>query len=113
MESDHVPRSRLGYACIDFASGCLGGTSAILVGQPLDTVKVKLQTSPSEVYRGSMVKCFRTTLANEGLVKGLYAGTMPSILANVGEISVLFMCYTQCQTAVARLTADRDIKRLR
>ena len=45
-------------AVVDLAAGCVGGTAAILVGQPLDTVKVKLQTSP-ELHARGMVNCFR------------------------------------------------------
>ena len=45
-------------AAVDLAAGCVGGTAAILVGQPLDTVKVKLQTSP-ELHKQGMVHCFR------------------------------------------------------
>ena len=45
-------------AVVDLAAGCVGGTAAILVGQPLDTVKVKLQTSP-ELHARGMVSCFR------------------------------------------------------
>ena len=45
-------------AVVDLVAGCIGGTAAILVGQPLDTVKVKLQTSKELQERG-MVNCFR------------------------------------------------------
>ena len=47
---------------VDLAAGCLGGTAAILVGQPLDTVKVKMQTSP-ELHSSGMVSCFRLVSA--------------------------------------------------
>ena len=42
------------------------------VGQPLDTVKVKMQTFPS-VYQNGL-KCFVQTFKQDGLWKGLYAG---------------------------------------
>lgn len=86
----------------------------VYVSQPLDTVKVKMQTFP-ELYKG-MVSCFMTTLKRDGVVRGLYAGnelncaaasrilinlllnhtffaqigTVPAIVANVAENSVLF-----------------------
>lgn len=44
----------------------------VYVSQPLDTVKVKMQTFP-ELYKG-MVSCFTTTLKRDGVVRGLYAG---------------------------------------
>lgn len=58
------------------------------VSQPLDTVKVKMQTFP-HLYRG-MSDCLQQTFRKDGFVRGLYAGTMPAIVANVAENSVLF-----------------------
>jgi len=44
----------------------------VYVSQPLDTVKVKMQTFP-QLYKG-MVNCFITTFKRDGFVRGLYAG---------------------------------------
>ncbi|GFG35739.1 hypothetical protein Cfor_05195 [Coptotermes formosanus] len=89
-------------AAIDFSAGSLGGVGLVYVGQPLDTIKVKMQTFP-HLYRG-MVDCFRQTLMKEGISKGLYAGTVPAIVANVAENSVLFAAYGTCQKAMMMLT---------
>ncbi|KAG8039781.1 hypothetical protein G9C98_000510 [Cotesia typhae] len=70
---------------IDFTAGSLGGIALVYVGQPLDTVKVKMQTFPS-MYNG-MVDCFTKTFKADGLARGLYAGTVPAIVANVAENS--------------------------
>lgn len=69
------------------------------VGQPLDTVKVKMQTFP-KTYP-SALKCFVVTLRNDGLFRGLYAGTTPSIAANAAENAVLFCAYGYCKQLVA------------
>lgn len=58
------------------------------VSQPLDTVKVKMQTFP-KIYKG-MLNCLMVTFKKDGIVRGLYAGTTPAIVANVAENSVLF-----------------------
>lgn len=58
------------------------------VSQPLDTVKVKMQTFP-EIYKG-MGDCLIETFKKDGVVRGLYAGTLPAIAANVAENSILF-----------------------
>lgn len=79
-----------------------GGVGLVYVGQPLDTIKVKMQTFP-HLYRG-MVDCFRQTLMKEGISKGLYAGTIPAVIANVAENSVLFAAYGTCQKAMMMLT---------
>ena len=35
---------------VDFTAGCLGGAAAVIVGQPLDTVKVTLLTYGQKSY---------------------------------------------------------------
>lgn len=70
----------------DAAAGVTGGVSLVMVGQPFDTVKVRMQTN-SECYRGPW-HCFTSTLKNEG-IRGLYSGTVPALLSNVCSLS----CY--------------------
>ena len=94
----------------DFVAGSVGATASVYVGQPLDTIKVKMQTFP-ELYP-RLGQCARHTLAKsvllsilphcilvyrEGVVRGLYAGTVPSLAANVAENSILFAAYGACQ----------------
>jgi len=49
-----------------------------------------------------MLDCARKTVAREGFFKGLYAGTLPAVAANVAENSVLFAGYGACQKLVAK-----------
>lgn len=84
---------------IDFTAGAIGATTSVYVGQPLDTLKVKMQTFPKLYPNLSL--CFKQTLHNEGVVRGLYAGTVPSLAANVAENSILFAGYGACQKLVA------------
>lgn len=95
---------------IDFVAGSLGGVALVYVGQPLDTVKVKMQTFPT-MYKG-MVNCFLRTLRTDGIMRGLYAGTIPAVVANVAENSVLFAAYGGCQKAIANLTGAQSVKEL-
>lgn len=60
----------------------------VMVSQPLDTVKVKMQTFPT-LYNG-MSRCLLETFRKDGFFRGLYAGTLPAIIANVAENSILF-----------------------
>lgn len=84
-------------AVIDLIAGSIGGASCVFVGQPLDTVKVKMQTFPTLYNNG--LKCFTQTFMKEG-IQGLYAGTVPSLAANIAENSVLFAAYGMCQKIV-------------
>lgn len=57
-----------------------------------------MQTFPDMYQR--MVGCFTLTLKRDG-IRGLYAGTVPALAANIAENSVLFAAYGVCQKAVA------------
>jgi solute carrier family 25 ornithine transporter 2/15 len=52
------------------------------------------QTFP-QLY-SNWVKCLGETFKMDGL-KGLYAGTLPALIANVAENAVLFTAYGYCQ----------------
>ena len=95
---------------IDLIAGSLGGVANVLVGQPLDTIKVKMQTFP-HLYRNA-ISCFRTTIASDGIRRGLYAGTSPAIVANVAENSVLFCGYGFCQNAITSLQGKQEASTL-
>jgi len=84
---------------IDFIAGSVGAATSVYVGQPLDTLKVKMQTFP-ELYP-NLKTCFSRTLQNEGIARGLYAGTVPSLVANIAENSILFAAYGACQKIIA------------
>lgn len=47
-----------------------------------------MQTFPT-IYKG-MGDCLIETFKKDGVIRGLYAGTLPSIAANVAENSILF-----------------------
>lgn len=87
-----------------------GGIASVLVGQSLDTVKVKMQTFPT-LYK-SAYECFMRTFREEGVVRGLYAGTVPSLAAQVSENAVLFMAYGICQRIMALMLGHKDVSTL-
>lgn len=58
----------------------IGATVSVYVGQPLDTVKTNLQIYPNR-YR-NFLHCAKTIFHKHG-IHGLYAGTVPALLANV------------------------------
>ncbi|KAL2726461.1 mitochondrial ornithine transporter 1 [Vespula squamosa] len=95
---------------IDFVAGSLGGIALVYVGQPLDTVKVKMQTFPS-IYKG-MLNCFVKTVKTDGIIRGLYAGTVPAVVANVAENSVLFTAYGGCQKVVSKILGIEKVEDL-
>jgi len=90
-------------AAIDFTAGIIGGTCCAYVGQPMDTVKVKIQTYPN-LY-SSAIRCAIETVKKEGFSK-LYAGSVPAVWANIAENSVLFLSYGQCSQIVAGIAGS-------
>lgn len=69
-----------------------------------------MQTFPT-MYRNAL-ECFLKTYKQDGIARGLYAGTVPSLAANVAENSILFCFYGMCQKAVAFTAGVQDVKDL-
>jgi len=84
--------SGLGLMGCRIAAGITTGTLAILVAQPTDVVKVRMQAAGSKkVYKG-VWDAYKTIGRNEGMMNGLYRGTFPNIgrncIINVAETVV-------------------------
>jgi len=75
-----------------------GGAANVLIGQPLDTAKGKMQIFPS-MYKGTM-HCLKETKRVEGLA-GVYSGLSPNLAVVVVEAAVLFVVYPQLQLQYA------------
>ncbi|KAG0049216.1 Mitochondrial carrier protein ymc2 [Gryganskiella cystojenkinii] len=79
----------------DCASGTVGGFLQVFVGQPFDTVKVRLQTMPTPLpgqapkYTGTL-DCVKQTLAKEG-IKGFYKGTTTPLVGVGACVSIQFV----------------------
>ncbi|XP_076761273.1 mitochondrial ornithine transporter 1 isoform X1 [Xylocopa sonorina] len=110
IEKENLRVKNIRAGLIDFVAGSFGGIALVYVGQPLDTVKVKMQTFPS-MYRG-MVNCFLQTLKTDGIMRGLYAGTIPALVANVAENSVLFAAYGGCQKVISNILGVKKVEDL-
>lgn len=44
----------------------------------------------------------------DGIYRGLYAGTVPALTANISENAVLFMSYGLCQKALLKATRKNE-----
>ncbi|KDO34468.1 hypothetical protein SPRG_00532 [Saprolegnia parasitica CBS 223.65] len=77
-------------AAIDFAAGCVGGGSGIIVGQPFDTIKVRLQTHGA-FYAGP-VACARHTWRHEG-VRGFFKGLTSPLFGSLWTSAIVFGAY--------------------
>lgn len=101
VDTNHLPSRHVRDFVVDFLAGTSGGTACVYCGQPLDTVKVKMQTFP-EFYRGGF-DCFRQILKSEG-IRGLYKGSVPALICNVSENAVLFVAFGFAKKFVGSVT---------
>ena len=72
----------------DVVASAFASFANIYVGQPFDTVKVKLQTASSNEFGGA-VDCLRKTWQTEGFTK-LWAGSVPAFTGAVLENAASF-----------------------
>lgn len=70
----------------DLLAGTAGGIAQVLVGQPFDTTKVRLQTSSTPTTAMEVV---RKLLANEG-PRGFYKGTLTPLIGVGACVSLQF-----------------------
>lgn len=72
----------------DLTAGTAGGIAQVLVGQPFDIVKVRMQTSLKGTYSG-MVHCATGIMKNEGPL-AFYKGTLTPLLGIGVCVSIQF-----------------------
>ena len=83
----------------DIVAGTVGGMTTVVVGHPLDTVKVRLQTSTS--HYSSMLHCIQRTWQVEG-VRGFYKGVQSPLAGEAFFNAVQFLAYGQSKAILAR-----------
>ncbi|CAO3635026.1 unnamed protein product [Cunninghamella blakesleeana] len=80
----HPPKKNVS-AVADFVSGNFGGIANVVVGQPLDTIKVRLQVGQGK-FNGAW-DCAVQTVKNEGIL-ALYKGMLSPIIG-IGAVNAL------------------------
>lgn len=91
--------TQLNDAVIDFIAGGAAGGASVVVGHPLDTVKVRLQIFGAEKYASSAA-CFRDMIKTEG-VSSLFRGLSSPLFSTAIINSVLFTAYTYVLNKIA------------
>lgn len=89
----------------DLTCGSIAGVAQAYTGQPLDTVKVRIQTNP-KYYRGTF-DCIMKTVHKEGFMS-LFSGVVPMATACLAENAVLLAGYGQCQALVRNVSGSME-----
>lgn len=97
-----------------FISGGVGGACCVLVGHPLDLVKVRMQTSGAGATSTSVSGMLSNTLRKEG-IRGLYRGVSAPLTAVSPMFAVSFWSYDIGQRVVKSygqwgMTSDEKAK---
>jgi len=94
------PDHSLSRKAKDTAAGFVGGAVQVLVGQPFDLVKVRMQTGQYP----SMYQTVTQTLKNEG-VRAFYKGTSAPLLGVGACVSVQFYAFHETKRQLAPWSA--------
>ena len=80
----------------DLVAGTLGGCASIIAGQPLDTVKTRLQSQQvgRELYRGTW-DCAKQMLVKEG-PRSYFKGMLYPLVRQSAVCCRLDLCSTHC-----------------
>lgn len=87
----------------DLFSGAVGGVAQVLIGQPFDIVKVRLQTTTQ--YKGAL-DCASQILKNEG-ASAFYKGTLTPLIGIGACVSVQFGAFNYARRAFEAQNAAR------
>ncbi|KAJ9110968.1 hypothetical protein QFC20_002734 [Naganishia adeliensis] len=91
QEDTLIVTQKRGNVAVELIAGSVGGASQVLVGQPLDTLKTRAQTSPPGMFKNTW-DIFRQTVAKEGFF-ALYKGMASPLLGIAAVNSLLFTAY--------------------
>ncbi|EME78204.1 uncharacterized protein MYCFIDRAFT_72685 [Pseudocercospora fijiensis CIRAD86] len=92
-----------GKVAKDLFAGAVGGIAQVLIGQPFDIVKVRLQTTTE--YQGAL-DCATRILKNEGAT-AFYKGTLTPLIGIGACVSVQFAAFNYAKRAFEAQNASK------
>jgi len=99
-----------GLGVNEFIAGCMGGFAQVIIGQPFDIVKVRLQTQKvgETLYTGA-VDCLQKIMKNEGGPLALWKGSLPPLLGVGAATSIQFGVNENTKKFMQGLTGKTDL----
>eukprot|EP01138_Halocafeteria_seosinensis_P014302 gb/GECG01014602.1/.p1 GENE.gb/GECG01014602.1/~~gb/GECG01014602.1/.p1 ORF type:complete len:358 (+),score=26.08 gb/GECG01014602.1/:1-1074(+) len=112
MELTSTDKSEVRNVVTDLLAGTVGGMAGIFVGHPLDTVRVRLQSSRTATeYRGVFQAAIRT-VRYEGPLS-LFKGLASPLIANAPLNALVFAGYGQAMRYMETVEPSTGINTLR
>lgn len=93
-----VPEQNKASMWKDFLAGTAAGCSAIAISQPMDVVRVNMQTATQRI---GMAQCMTKLVKAEG-VRGLYKGMAPPLVATGFLMAVMFSTRSACERTLRK-----------
>jgi solute carrier family 25 carnitine/acylcarnitine transporter 20/29 len=94
-----------------FVAGCAGGIAQVLIGQPFDIVKVRLQaSSAAQGLENNAWDCFRKIVRYEGGPFALWKGTLPPLMGVGAAVSIQFGVNEKTKYFMKKLTGLSELK---
>ncbi|CAK7230147.1 hypothetical protein SBRCBS47491_007487 [Sporothrix bragantina] len=100
-ESYTAPGEKLG-AVGTFSMGALAGLVTVIVTQPLDTIKTRMQSIEARQVYGNSVKCASIIFKQEGLLT-FWSGALPRLARLVLSGGIVFTMYEKSIDLMDRL----------
>eukprot|EP01117_Protostelium_nocturnum_P014036 TRINITY_DN5303_c0_g1_i1.p1 TRINITY_DN5303_c0_g1~~TRINITY_DN5303_c0_g1_i1.p1 ORF type:complete len:188 (-),score=51.59 TRINITY_DN5303_c0_g1_i1:288-851(-) len=92
----------------DILAGAVGGAVQCLLGHPLDTVKIRMQTQSAQHPKYSnTLNCFSKIIREEGFM-ALYRGIQSPLFGLTFFSALQFFSYATCKKVVRELTGGGD-----
>ncbi|XP_026469802.1 mitochondrial ornithine transporter 2-like [Ctenocephalides felis] len=89
---------------IDYCGNYVSGILVVFASEPLDTIKVRMQTFPT-MYKG-MADCFRKTIKRDTKT-GLFAGTTPAMVAGLLDNTISMIGYETFRVILLTLSGKK------
>jgi len=104
-------KKSLGVA--EFVAGCIGGFAQVIIGQPFDIVKVRLQTQKAGegMYTGA-ADCLKKIVKREGGPLALWKGSLPPLIGVGAATSIQFGVNENTKAIMQSFTNSKDLSAL-
>lgn len=89
-----------------FGIGAMAGLVTVLVTQPLDTIKTRMQSLEARTEYGNSVRCASRIFREEGVLT-FWSGVAPRLARLVMSGAIVFTMYEKCMEGFDKMDPER------